>query len=267
MKIIRYIILGLLAVAVAGILCYKGFVEKNLETGDLVKGIIVLAGLVLSLFRPRIRRVSNKKALYQKAYSNFIQNPFSEDSKLEKRFYNAVDDYNRNKPAAAISKLSKLRQECQRSADVYAVTVFMALCCDDMRLYPDAIRHYQAALSLRPNSSLASNMGLCYCNAGDRENAEKAYRQAIAIDPKNAFAYNNMATLYFRDGNYATALDYAEAALEANDTMPQALSCAAVCCALMGYEAQYENYYRRAVSAGYDGKKIKDAIRSLDAKL
>jgi len=268
MKALRYILLGLVALAVIGLLCYQGFVSKDLESGDLVRGLLILAGLILAMVRPRrSRRVSNKKALYQKAYQEYIQNPFSEEPRLEKQFYNAVDDYNQGKPAAAVSKLNKLRKDCQRSADVYSVTVFMALCYDDMRLYSDAIQTYQAALNLRPSSSLASNMGLCYYNIGDKENAEKAYRQAINLKPNNAFAHNNMASLYFREGDYAKALDHAETALQANGKLAQALSLAAVCCALLGHDSKYQDYYRRAVSCGYDGNKIKSTIRALNAEL
>ena len=49
--------------------------------------------------------------------------------------------------------------------------------------------------------------------------------------------------------------------------MPQALSTAAVCSALEGNEEKYKQYYRRAVAAGYNGEKIKNAIRNLSAEL
>lgn len=268
MKALRYILLGLVALAVIGLLCYQGFVSKDLESGDLVRGLLILAGLILAMVRPRrSRRVSNRKALYQKEYSDFIQNAFSEDPKLEKLFFKAVDDYNQSKPAAAIKKLSRLRKDCQRSADLYAVTVFSALCSDDMQLWDDAANLYQAALHMRPNSTLASNMGLCHQKSGDSQKAMAAYELAIRIDPDNAYAHNNISALYFRDGDYESALDYAEAALEINDHLPQALSTAAICCSLLEDEEGYKNYYRKAVAAGYDGSKIKSTIRALNAEL
>lgn len=267
MKVLRYALIILVALAVIGLLCYQGFVTKDLENRDLVKGLMILAGLVLSLVKPQRRRVSNKKAVYQKAYGEFIQNAFCDDQKLEKQFYNAVDDYNRNKPAAAIAKLEKLRKECHKSADIYAVTVFTALCCDDMGACAEAIGHYSAAMQLRPHTTLASNMGLCHQRTGEADKAMEAYENAIRIDPSNAYAHNNISALYFRDGDYESALDYAQAALDIDDRLPQALSTAAICCALLGSKEDYESYYRKAVSAGYDGKKIKNAIRALDPEL
>lgn len=268
MKALRYILIGLVAAAVAGILAYQAFVEQNLTSNDIFRAVLILAGLVLSVMKTGRRRpVSNKKVLYQKAYSEFIQNVFSEDAKLETLFYSAVDDYNREKPARAVEKLTKLRGECQRTNDLFAVTVFTGLCLDDMQLYEEAINAYQNALRIRPSSTLASNMGLCYQQMGDFENAQNAYEQAIELNPDNEFAYNNLSAMYFREGDYETALDYAQHALEINQKMPQALSTAAICFALLGSEQEYRDYYRRAVAAGYDGQKIKDAIKNLDPTL
>lgn len=84
-KVIRIVIIVLLALAVIGLLCWQAFVEENLETGNLLRAVLILAGLVLALVKPR-RRVSNPKTLYQKAYGHFIQNAFSDDPKLEKKF-------------------------------------------------------------------------------------------------------------------------------------------------------------------------------------
>ena len=107
-------------------------------------------------------------------------------------------------------------------------------------------------------------MGLCHHRSGQPEKAEECYRNAIALDPKNAFAHNNLATHYFRQGDYETALKCAEDAIAANAQMPQALGCAAVCCALLDDQEGYKKYYRQAVANGYDGHKIKNAIESLN---
>lgn len=268
MKALRYILLGLVIAAAAGLMAYEILIQKNLDSGNLVRCILIIAGAVLGMLKPAKKVPAvNKKALYQKAYSDFIQNPFAEDPKLEKKFYDAVHDYNRNKSSAAIVKLEKLRKECQRSGDLYSVTVFTALALDDMGQYQKAIQQYDAALHIRLCSTLYSNMGLCYTRLGDYDASENAYLNALKVDEKNAFAWNNLASLYFRRGEYAEALDYAEQAIDIDPKMPQALSVAAICCALLGEQEDYERYYRQAVSVGYDGQKIKSAIRSLDPSL
>lgn len=264
-KALPYILYSIVIAAAAGLLIYQGLVQKNLESGNLVKGILIIAAAVLGMLRPKRRnRVSNKKVLYQKAYGQFIQRAFYDDSKLEKKFYNAVDDYNFDRYAAAIDKLNALRKECQRTDDIYAVTVFTALCFDGMQSYEDAVKHYTDAARIRDNTTLHSKAGLCYLRMGLMEEAEEAFHRAIQADEKNAFAWNNLASLYFKQCEYEQALEYAETAIGIDSQMPQALSCAAICCALLDDEDAYRKYYRQAVAAGYDGNKIKNAIRALD---
>lgn len=268
MKALRYILYGLLAAAVIGLTAYQAFVTKDLTGSDLTKAGLLLAGIVFSLIRPqRTRRAGGSKALYQKTYGEFIRSAFSEEPRLEKRFYSAVADYAQDRPAKGVEKLMKLRKECQKTDDIYAVTVFTALCLDDMGLYQEAANEYRKALALRPTSTLASNLGLCCQRLGDLEAAEAAYDQAIRLDPQNAFAYNNASAMYYREGDYEIALEYAEQALDINPGMKQALGTAAICYALLGYQAEYEDHYRRAVAAGYDGRKIKDIIKNLDPEL
>lgn len=268
MKALRYILYGLLAAAVIGLICYQAFITKNLESGNLVKAGLILAGILLSLLRPRkARYAGSRKTLYQKAYGEFIQGAFADDPKLEKKFYSAVDDYNKHRFESGVKKLMALRKECQRTADIYAVTVFTGLCLDDLHLYEEAADAYENALRIRPNSTLASNLGLCLQRLGNLEQAMAAYEKAIDLNPENAFVYNNMSVLYFRNSDYEAALDYAKQALERNPNMKQALGTAAMCYALLGQEEQYKEYYRRAVAAGQDGQKLKARIKELDPAL
>lgn len=264
-KALPYILYSLVIAAAAGLLIYQGLVAHTLESTDMVKGILIILAALVGMFRPRRRRtVSNKKALYQKAYPEYLTGAFAEEPKLEKLLYRAVDDYNFGRYAAGIDKLNKLRKECQSTADVYAVTVFTALCCDGMQAYEYAVKHYSDAARIRGSSTLLSNAGMCYMRMGKFEEAEEYYQQAIRYDEKNPFPLNNLAALYFKQGEYHDALEYAESALALDPKMTQALSCAAICCALLGETEDYERYYRQAVANGYDGRKIKHAIQALD---
>lgn len=267
MKVLRFIIPGLLIATVAGFLCYQGFVQNNLDDRDLIRGLLIIAGAVMTMIRPQRQKIVNKKAVYQKTYGEFIQNAFNHDPRLEKLFYNAVHNYAQRKPSAAIGKLKKLRGECQQSNDLRAVTVFAALCLDDMQLYDVAITQYDAALKIRDSSTLHSNMGLCYQRMGNHSEAQACYERAIQSDPKNEYAYNNLSALYCRQQNYEKSLEYAKQAIAINANMKQALSTAAVCCYMLCYEEDYKKYYRQAVAAGYDGNKIKNFIAQLDPNI
>ena len=136
-----------------------------------------------------------------------------------------------------------------------------------MHLYIDAIKEYEAALKIRPTSTIYSNLGLCQYRTGNIEAAQESYENAIRIDPQNAFAYNNFSALFFREADYYDALEYAEMALSENPNLLQALSTAAICSALIGETEDYERYYHQAVIKGYDGNKIKATIQALDTSI
>lgn len=264
-RALPYILYGLVIAGAAGLLVYQGLITHALESSDLTKGILIILGALIAMLRPKRRkRVSNKKVVYQKAYPEYVTGAFAEEPKLEKQLYNAIDDYNFSRYAAGIKKLNALRKECQSTADIYAVTVFTALCYDGMQAYGDAIRHYSDAARIRGNSTLLSNAGMCAMRMGNFEEAEGFYRQAIECDNKNPFPWNNLAAMYFKAGEYHDALEFVESALALDPQMPQALSCAAICSALLGETEDYERYYRQAVANGYDGNKIKNAIKALD---
>ena len=264
-KALPYILYSLVILAAAGLLIYQGLVTKELSSSNLTRGILIIAAALVGMFRPKRRKkVSNKKIVYQKAYPEYVTGAFAEEPKLEKKLYNAIDDFNFSRYAAGIKKLNALRKECQSTNDIYAVTVFTALCYDGMAAYEDAVKHYSDAFRIRRNSTLLSNAGMCCMRMGKFEEAEAFYRQAIECDNKNAFPWNNLAAMYFKEGEYEGALEYAEGALERDPKMPQALSCAAICSALLGETEDYERYYRQAVANGYDGNKIKAAIKALD---
>ena len=268
MKFLRYLLPILLILAVIGLLGWQIITEQDLDSSNLIRGgVIILGAIGTMLKKPKPRAVSNKKALYQKAYPEFIQNVFAEDPKLEKKFYDAVHDYNCGKPAAGIAKLEKLRGQCQRSSDLRAVIVFTALCLDDLKRYEDALNQYDAARHIRDCSTLASNMGLCCYRLGNYRAAQDYYEEALNLDGNNAYAYNNLSSLYFAVGDYESALEAAKDAISCNEKLPQALSTAAICAKLIGDDEEYTHYYRRAVAAGYDGNKIKRVIQQLDANI
>ena len=270
MKKLPLILYIVLALVVAGILIWDFAVDNLIDQRTMSKALVVLVGLVVSivnLSKRNSRRVSNKKALYSKAYSTYIQNVFPEDRKLQKLFFEAVDDYNCDKPAAGVAKLEKLMGSCVNRNDRYAVTVFMALCLDNMRLYDKAAAQYRAALSIKPDTALASNLGLVLERMGKEEEANALYEQALQLDSSNATAWNNMAQQNMRNGNYEKALEQATEAARLNPKLAPALNALAICSYMLGDMEAYEQHYRRAVSNGSNGERIKAYIASLDATI
>lgn len=262
MKALRYILVGLLAAAVIGLLAYQGFVTHELTGSNLTRALLILAGLALTLLKGA-RRGRATKADYKAAYGHLISGAFDDDSKLEKQFFKALGDFNRRKYPACLKKLDALYAASPKRTDRFAVIVFTALCHSRMGHFEEAIRLYTNALQIREHSTVASNMGNCYLELGKIEDALECFKRALRADASNPNAYNNIAQLYIETGDFASALPYAEKAVEINGKMSQALNAMAICHAMLGNNTEYESYFRRAVACGSDGKSLRSYIENL----
>lgn len=262
MKALRFILYGLVIAAAAGLLAYQILIEKNLDNSNLIKGILVIAAAVIGLLRGP-RRGRPRKADFQAAYGHLIGKAFSQDPKLEKQLYSALNDFNSRRYPAALKKLEQLRVASPQRADRFAVYTFTALCHSRMGNFEEAIRQYTSALQIQEHSTVASNMGNCYLELGKTEEALEYFHRAIRADSQNANAYNNIAQLYIQLGEFEDALEYAKAALEINANIPQVLSAMAICYAMLDYDEESEAYFRRAVANGYDGKGLRAYINNL----
>jgi tetratricopeptide (TPR) repeat protein len=75
----------------------------------------------------------------------------------------------------------------------------------------DAIRAYQHALELKPNSEEIHNkLGDAYYYAGRMLDAIASYSRAANIRPDSADAHYNLAIAYFESGNESQALGEAK---------------------------------------------------------
>ena len=141
----------LLCVAALGILSFLFITETPEDMRTLGKFAVVTAGIVLSLGRTLMRGsrgAAERETFYRESYKKLIDGAFTEDRKAEKRFFSALDDYNREKPAKALEKLGKLRKSCSGRREIFAISAFEALCLDSMQCYEAALEKYGEARRL-----------------------------------------------------------------------------------------------------------------------
>ncbi len=80
--------------------------------------------------------------------------------------------------------------------------------------FEQALKRYTAALKLAPESCTALfNIGNIHMRLQNWDEAESAYKQAIALNKTFADAYNNIAYLYLKTGKYKQAHEYVDKAL------------------------------------------------------
>ena len=238
----------------------------SLDSGTLVRsGALLLVG-VLGLLRAR--RADRKQRLrrrehYQKDFAAYIGDIFPENEAARNRFFDAVDCYARKNPAGGWKKLEKLLPQCRTAEERYAVSVFSGFCLHSLEKYESALEYYRNALAIRQDSTVASNMGVCYEKLGLVEFATRYYHIAIISNPDNPLPHSNLAQIWVATGDYAKAETYASNALALKPDLLPALTAMAVCCHKQGRAAEYEAYLQKTAAAGGKPEKIKAYIQTL----
>ncbi|MBN1384018.1 MAG: O-antigen ligase family protein [Elusimicrobia bacterium] len=79
---------------------------------------------------------------------------------------------------------------------------------------------YEKSLLRIDMSAVYNSMGIIYMNTGKLQNAVSSYNTAIQINPSNAEAHSNLASVYFIRKNYKTALKHAKLAVHYENREP-----------------------------------------------
>lgn len=105
-----------------------------------------------------------------------------------------------------------------------------------------AVAHYQKSLSLisdQPNSWY--NLGVCFQVIGNDTEAEKAFEEAVRLDPNNASAANNLGVIFFQQNNFPKAIEWFQKAVVMQPTFADAY-------VNLGASHQNQGLIRKAIS-------------------
>ncbi|HIL11363.1 MAG TPA: tetratricopeptide repeat protein, partial [Candidatus Latescibacteria bacterium] len=99
-----------------------------------------------------------------------------------------------NQPASTAAMLRAAQIAPHDQSTLYNATVALFIQGKTAR----AVEYCLAALELQPHPKLYSLLGTCYRQLGEQEQAITAYRQSIALAPKNFIAYAHLANIFER---------------------------------------------------------------------
>lgn len=260
-----YVLVILASLAWAG---YEFYTDRTLKTSSIIRLLAIVAGAVLGIVKTvtgkRRKVVVNKDEVYRKAYAMQIGRAFETLPKEKKQFYRALDLYNNDDCNASITILEKLDEECRSASEQKAISFFLAVNYDELRDYETAKTYYEKSLRISEDAKSANNLAFCYKHLGDSKKELEYLSRAIRIDGDYAMGYNNLGQFWIRMAEYEAAIPYLHKAHQLDGTLKYALSGLAICYAMLGDRENYEKAYRMAVTLGYDGKRLKEYIRSLE---
>ncbi len=94
----------------------------------------------------------------------------------------------------------------------------LALAAIDIGELEVAEAHYRDSLAIKPQPAIYNDLGFVLERQGLPEEATRAYRKAIELDPKSATAQYNLGASLARSGNFAEAERHLRAAIKADPT-------------------------------------------------
>ena len=251
-------------------------VFMRLSSGILASGsvnplmlLVITAVLMVLLIATRPKNKGPKPAsdLEQKVRGEFAKDAFANDPKLGAMFQAAIKDYSSNMPKAAISKLTKLANQCTGDKEIYAVAMATAQCHLIIGKPLPAVLEYTKALNIHPSAEVALELGSCHQRLGNLDKARDSYEYALDLEDGNLEALSRIATTYVADHDFRYALDYANRVLDAEENHSSALATAAICHGLLNDPVLCRYYTDLAVENGYSKNKIEETIATLKKRV
>ena len=93
--------------------------------------------------------------------------------------------------------------------------------------------------------------GLAFKNEGSYEEAEREFKQALALDPQVENGYSDLSTVYIKSRQFAVAESLLDRALSLSPKDPVANYCLAVCHYAKGDNQMALQFMDRAVALGF----------------
>lgn len=248
----------------------SGLGNRLFAAGGVSPAILVVISAVAMLLMAAIRpKKSSGKAVPDAALTllgKYAESAFDYDEKLSSKFQSAVADYVNAMPKSAMNKLTALEAQCKTDADKYAVSVALGLAKTTVGDFEAAIKLYNKAVVIFPNTELAAAIGAAHQRMGELEHAIDSYEFALELDPDNIDARSSLATAYVADGRFDRAIEVAESALAQDENHASSLATCAICYGVLDDPLMSKSYTEKAVAQGYKEEKITATIPALKKK-
>lgn len=137
--------------------------------------------------------------------------PAKVSTKLDRLWQIAQQSLREQKYLRAEKALLTILHTDERNATAYNR---LGILYAKQQAYKDAIECFEIAQSLEPSASSLHNVGLIYYETGHYENAELAFRQALAIDDTLAARYIAYAKVQEKMGHTKQMIESVEKAVE-----------------------------------------------------
>ncbi|MEI8344630.1 MAG: tetratricopeptide repeat protein [Candidatus Omnitrophota bacterium] len=130
--------------------------------------------------------------------------------------------------------------------------------------YPAAQPYLEKAIRLEPDHASAyTNLGMCHYTRGDGATAKRFFEKALELKSDSAEAHNNLGMLYGNQGRFGEAMRHFEAALAISPRSPRALTNVGLVYYRNGSKDKALRYWNEALSIDPDFPDARKAMRMI----
>lgn len=146
-------------------------------------------------------------------------------------------------------RLALLHRARDQHQDDFWLNMELALACFAVkpRRTEDVLRFATVAVALRDNPPCQLTLGMVFTDLGRFEDAETAYRQALALQPDYQGAYYNLANMYGKQGRYVDAETVLQEGIRRCPKDAELYSALGHTLRKLGYTTESEAAYRQAL--------------------
>ena len=146
-----------------------------------------------------------------------------------------------------LEKYEEVLSYCEKLLDYpsyeFEALVLKGECLGNLSRRREAIKAFEKAIEIEERGEIYYNMGVCYYEENNLDDAIKYYEKSIELLPDFVSSYINLAVCYSRKFRVEEGMKYAKKAIEINPHMYEPYATLGSCYRELGqYEDAVENY-------------------------
>lgn len=125
------------------------------------------------------------------------------------------DDVHKGVDLTKLQEINKLREEVTNNPANHESILHLAHLLNDSGFKEEAIKWYRQYLVDHPDQAdVWVDMGVCYFDLNDFDNAISSMKKGIELNPKHQIAHFNLGIVNYTKGDLNTAIDWWKKAIE-----------------------------------------------------
>lgn len=128
-----------------------------------------------------------------------------------------VDEFHRGADLSKLQEINQLREQVTNNPEDHESMLHLAHLLNDSGFKEESIKWYKQYLKVHGDvADVWVDMGVCYFDMNDFDNAISSMKKGIELNPEHQIAHFNLGIVNYSKGNLKEAVDWWNKAIELN---------------------------------------------------